>query len=203
MHHIMARFWWILALRGVLGILLGLTAITWILELNGMNADVFGLSAFLRPAALLATVILLLGLYAFIDGLFAVLLGVQDYGDGRRWWTLIIEGTVSIGLGIATWMKPEATVLVLLYLVAGWALLTGVLEVLQAVDIHEYKERRAPLYLAGVCSILFGVAIFSLRVGGATLVWWVALYAFTFGIPLLVLAIRLRHFQKLYPHGKD
>ena len=201
-HHIMARFWWILALRGALGILLGLTACAWLLNLNGMNVDLFGLSAFLRPAALLATVILLLGLYAFIDGLFALLLGVQDYGEGRRWWSLIIEGLVSVSLGLLTWFKPESTVLILLYLVAGWALLTGVLEILQALDLNEYKERRGPLYFAGICSMVFGISVFSFRVGGDLLVWLVSLYAFAFGIALLVLAFRLRHFRKLFPHKK-
>lgn len=199
-HHIMARFWWILALRGALGILLGLTAGAWLLKLSGMNVDLFGLSAFLRPAALVATIILLLGLYAFIDGIFALLLGAQDYGEGRRWWTLIIEGVVSVSLGLLSWLKPESTILVLLYAVAGWALLTGGLEIWQAFDLNEYKERQGPLYFAGVCSMVFGVLVFSFRVGGETLIWLVALYAFAFGVPLLILAFRLRHFRILYPH---
>ena len=200
MHHIMARFWWILALRGALGVLLGVTACAWLLSLSGTNVDLFGLSVFLRPAALVATIILLLGLYAFIDGIFALLLGAQDYGGGRRWWTLIIEGVVSISLGLLTWLKPGSTVLVLLYGVAGWALVTGGLEIWQALDLNEYKERRAPLYFAGVCSMVFGALVLSFRVGGETLIWLVALYAFAFGMPLLVLAFRLRHFRNRYPH---
>lgn len=119
MHHIMAKFWWILAARGILGILLGLAAIGWIITLNGYYPDGFGLSLFAKWATIVATLVLVLGLYAFLDGLFAILLGVQDYGDGRRWWALIMEGLLSIELGILAWLKPESAVLVLLYWVAG------------------------------------------------------------------------------------
>ncbi len=194
MHHIMAKFWWILAVRGILGILLGLVSIGWIIALNGYYPDGFGLSLFAKWATIVATLVLLLGLYAFLDGFFAVLLGAQDYGDGRRWWTLIVEGILSIGLGVLTWLKPDSVLLMLLYWVAGWAFLTGFLEIFQAFDLNEYKERRRPLFFAGLCSVVFAVLILAFREGGITLVWLMGTYAFAFGIPLLVFAFRLRSF---------
>jgi len=196
MHHIMAKFWWILAVRGILGVLLGLASFAWILALDGYYPDVFGLSLFAKWVSILATLVLLLGFYAFIDGLFAVLLGVQDYGKGRRWWALIVEGFLSIGLGVFTWIKPEIAVLFLLYWIVAWALLTGILEIVQANALNEYEDRRRPLLFAGLSSVLFGVLILFFHVSGIALVWLMAFYAFASGIPLLVLASRLRGFAR-------
>ena len=197
MHHIMAKFWWLLALRGALAVLLGLTAVAWILQSDGLSLNLLGLDAFFHPAATVATLILLLGLYAFSDGLFSFLLGVQDYGDGRRWPALILEGLVSLAIGVWAWIHPGTAVLVLLYWVAGWALLTGALEVRQALDLNEYKERTLPLFLAGLVSGAFGFLLFFFtRIGGEGLVWLFGFYGISFGAAFLALAFRLKPFAQ-------
>jgi|SRR5579871_172833 len=192
MHHIMAKFWWILALRGVLGVILGLVALVWIWNLEIMPLDLFGPGLSFKPAAVVATLLLLISLYAFIDGLFALLLGVQDYGEGRRWGTLAAEGMVSMVLGLSIWFWPGAT-LALLYGITVWAVVTGVLEVLQGLDLNEYRERRGPFFLEGLCSIVFGLAI-SLFHTGVTLAYLLGAFAFLSGIPLMVLALCLKTF---------
>jgi uncharacterized membrane protein HdeD (DUF308 family) len=194
MHHIMARFWWILALRGLLGILLGLAALVAIGSIESTPMDLFGLGIFFKPAAVVATLLLLIGLYAMVDGLFAFLLGIQDYGEGRRWGSLAGEGMVSMVLGLSIWIWPGAT-LFLLYGITAWAVVTGILQILQGLDLNEYKDRRGPFFLAGLCSIAFGLAI-ALFHSGLTLAWLMGTFAFLSGVPLLVLAVRLRHFAK-------
>jgi uncharacterized membrane protein HdeD (DUF308 family) len=199
MHHIMAKFWWILALRGILGILLGIASLVWIWDLSRPAVDVFGLSLFIRPAAIAGTLIVMLGLYAFMDGIFSILLGSQDYGDGRRWGALIVEGILSIGLGLVAWLKPEVAAPSLLYWITAWAVATGLMEIIQASDLNEYKERKRPLLFAGICSMAYGVSVLYLRMGGSSLVWATGLYAFLFAMPLLALAFRLRSFVRSSP----
>jgi len=200
MHHIMTKFWWILALRGILGILLGLTALFWIVNLETIPIDIFGTALLFKPAAIVATLLLLIGLYAFIDGLFAFLLGIQDYGDGRRWGALVAEGMASMALGLSIWAWPAAT-LALLYGITAWAVATGILEVLQGLDLNEYKERRGPFFVEGLCSIGFGLAIAMFHTG-VTLAYLLGAFAFLSGLPLLVLALRLRHFVPSRRAGK-
>lgn len=194
MHHIMSKFWWILALRGLLGVLLGISAILWILYLDQPKPDLFGLSYILGQMVIAASIVLLLGAYAFIDGAFAFLLGIQDYGNGRRWGSLVVEGLMSIGLGLLTWIKPHPAAIVLLYWTAAWALFTGFLEVLQGFEQHEYKDRRKLFLVAGTCSVVFGVLLAVGRDSGQALIWFMGAYAFLFGWPMLVLAFRLRHY---------
>lgn len=194
MHHIMARFWWILAVRGILGLLLGATAMAWIWSLDRPSLDWLGWALF-KPTAIVVSLIFFVGLYAFMDGLFAVVLGVQDYGDGRRWGAMIIEGVVSVLLGLSTWFWPSA-IFALLYGICVWAVLTGILEIAQGLDLNEYKERRGPFFLEGICSIFFGAAI-ALFHSGVTVVWLMGGFAFLSGIPLTILALRLRPFSKV------
>jgi len=200
MHHIMARFWWILALRGGLGILLGLASLGWILILGGFRPDLFGSTLFAHWAGILGTLILLLGMYAFLDGAFSVILGAQDYGEGRRWWALVGEGIISLALGAAVLLKPDLAAMTLLYWLAAWALLTGILEIRQAFNWAEYEQRRTPFFFAGLCSLFFGLMVLLVGAGGIPLVWLTAAYAFASGIPLMVLALRLRRYAKAYPH---
>ena len=194
MHHLMAKFWWILFIRGLLGVVLGLAAAAWLVTLSQPTVDLFGLNLFFRQAALIASLLLVLGLYAFLDGAFALILGFQDYGDGRRWPSLIVEGILSVGLGVFAWLKPDLAALVLLYWIAAWALFTGLLEIMQGFELNEYRDRRKPFLFAGFISALFGFCILCFHTAGAQLIWLMGTYAFFFGIPLLVLGLHLRRF---------
>jgi uncharacterized membrane protein HdeD (DUF308 family) len=191
MHHIMAKFWWILAVRGIFGMMLGLLAFAVLISLECQSQGPFG-----TTAATVLILIILLGLYAFWDGLFSIVLGVQDFGDGRRWWALILEGVLTMGLGLLAWIMPGKAILVLLYWIAAWALGTGLLEILQGLDLNEYKERRRPLFWAGFCSMIFGFLVLAELSAGVTLIWLIGGYSLSFGLCLLVLAFRLRHFAQ-------
>ncbi|HVZ81539.1 MAG TPA: DUF308 domain-containing protein [bacterium] len=197
-HHIMAKFWWILSGRGVLGILFGAGSLFWAVRLEEGPNDLFGLSIFLRPVSILATLLLMLGCYAFLDGLFSLVLGAQDFGGGKRWNSLLVEGSLSIALGIWTWIQPEKGALVLFYWIASWSLLTGALEIHQSLDLTEYRDRKRSLLMAGAVSMLYGTSIFLFHPSGIRLVVLTGLFALLFGIPLLVLGLRLRRFT----HGK-
>jgi uncharacterized membrane protein HdeD (DUF308 family) len=197
MYHLMTKFWWILALRGILGILLAGLAFALLIWTNTQSSDVFGVFVFAKMATVVSSIILLLGLYALIDGLFSIILGIQDYGDGRHWKTLILEGFLSIALGLAALLWPNNAVMALLFWVAAWAVVTGALEIQEGFDLNEYKERRPIFLIGGICSILFGISVIYLRVSGLELVEVIGAYAFVFGILLLIMAYRLRHFSKM------
>ena len=196
MHRPLSKFWWILAFRGILGILLGLAALGWIAAISGfLGTSIWNATFQVTDAGVLAAILIILGAYAFLDGGFAVGLGIQNFGEGRRWWVLIVEGLLSIGLGVFTWAAPNLSVLLLLYWIALWAVITGILEIVQAFHLHNYQGRRKPLIWAGVSSVIFGALILYPGVGGSALVWLIGLYALIFGISLLMFALRLKHFH--------
>lgn len=81
----------------------------------------------------------------------------------------------------------------LLYVVAIWAILSGVVEVIAAVVLRREIEGEWVLFLVGVLSVALGVAMAVLPgVGVLSLIWLVGLYALAIGVAMIVLAFRVR-----------
>jgi uncharacterized membrane protein HdeD (DUF308 family) len=180
---LLTRHWWLLVVRGVLGILFGILALVW-------------------PGATIAALVLLFGVYAIVDGvatLYAAITGREGADRGRRpasgghrvW--LTIEGLLGIGAGLVAFFWPGITALVLLWVIAFWAILTGVMEVAAAIRLRREMDNEWLLGLAGVASVLFGILLLVLPGAGAlALIWLIGVYALVFGVILIVLGLRLR-----------
>lgn len=170
----LARNWWVLALRGVFAIIFGILALVW-------------------PLTALITLVLLFGAYALVDGVFAVIAGIASIGRDQRWWAMLLEGLAGIIIGLLTFFWPGNTALILLYFIAAWALITGVLEIVAAIQLRRLITNEWMLILGGVLSIIFGVLLFAFPGSGAlSLVWLIGIYAIIFGISMIALAFRLR-----------
>jgi len=176
---LLARNWWLVALRGVAGI-------------------IFGILAFVMPGITLATLILLFGIYALVDGVLDVIAAVRGgRRQEERWWALLIEGLVGIAAGIVALARPGLTAVVLLYLIAAWAIVTGVFELVAAFRLRHRITGELWLALSGVASIVFGVLIAMFPGAGAlAVVLWIGAYAIVFGALLLGLAFRLRRWHE-------
>ena len=176
MLQLLARRWWALALRGVIAVL-------------------FGLLTFFIPGVTLISLVLLFGFYAILDGTFDIVSAMKAPGHH---WPLLVEGIVGIVAGIVTFMWPGITAMVLLYLIAFWAILTGVLEIVAGIRLREVIANEMLLILMGVISTLFGILIIIFPGAGAlAIIIWIGAYAVVFGIILIVLAFRLRSFCQL------
>lgn len=181
---ILARNWWAIALRGVFAIIFGVLALIW-------------------PGITLGALILLFGAYVLVDGIFAVVAALRQVGDRPRWWTLLIEGLLSIGAGVIAFVWPGLTALALLYLIAAWAVVTGVVEIIEAIRLRAEIEGEWLLGIAGVASIVFGLLLFGFPGSGAlAIVWLIGIYAILFGIALIALGLRLRSLLQL-AYGPD
>lgn len=114
----------------------------------------------------------------------------------RHHWALILEGVVGIVAGILTLGWPAITARVLLYLIAFWAIFTGVLEIAAGIRLRRALANELLLILMGVLSLLLGFFIIIVPSAGAlAVVLWIGAYAFVFGIMLIALAFRLRGFR--------
>jgi len=174
---VLTRNWWALALRGIFAVLLGLAALV-------------------LPGVTLAVLVALFGAYAFVDGVLAIIAGVRAAERHERWWSLVLKGLAGIVAGIVAFVWPAVTALALLYLIAGWAIVTGVLEIVAAVHLHRAHGEWL-LILNGVLSILFGfIVIVWPGAGLLTLLWMIGVYAIVFGAGLLFLAFRLRNLHR-------
>ena len=126
-----------------------------IMALRGLAAVIFGLLALVWPEITVLALVLVFGAYAFVDGVFALVAAVrgrQLAGGSRAW--LVLEGLLGIGAGIVAVVWPDITALALLWVIAFWAVLTGVLEI--APDPAAPRSTTSGCWPSRVLSIVFG-----------------------------------------------
>ena len=173
MLHFMARNWWLLVLRGVFAILFGVFAFTW-------------------PGITLGTLVLMFGVYAFADGILAFV-AAFSHSTGRPWWILALEGLFSIAAAMAAFLYPGITAVVLLFVIAFWAIVTGVVEIAAAIQLRREIEGEVWLGLAGLASVLFGLTLLAQPgVGALAVVWLIGAYSMLIGILLVALGFHVK-----------
>ena len=171
LRHIVAGHWWILLVRG-------------------LAAMLFGVLAFVWPGLTLASLVLLYGAYCLVDGIIEL-----TGGFGGGFWQALILGVVSIFAGIATFVYPGLTAMVLLFLIAAWAVVRGIFEIIVAIEYRKVIEGEWMLIGAGLLSIAFVVFLFLYPGAGAlSVVWLLGIYAFVFGALLTALSFRVKSF---------
>jgi uncharacterized membrane protein HdeD (DUF308 family) len=160
---------------------------------RGVLAILFGLMAILWPGVTLTVLILLFGVYVLVDGVLNVVGRFMVRERDDRWWVRLLQGVRGILVGLLTFVWPGTTALVLLYFIAAWELLTGVMEIITAIQLRRVIENEWRMILSGAASIIFGLILFLFPGAGAlSLVWPIGAYAIGFGILRLLLAFRLR-----------
>jgi uncharacterized membrane protein HdeD (DUF308 family) len=173
MVHALAKNWWLLLLRGIAAIIFGLLAFAW-------------------PGLTLLTLILFYGAFALVDGVLAIVAAVTGGVPGSRWW-LAIVGLLGIAAGLLTFLTPGLTALVLLFFIAGWAIVTGVFEIIGAIKLRKEIDNEWLLILGGIISVLFGVGMMLAPGAGAlALVWVIGAYSVVMGVIFVALAFRLK-----------
>ena len=170
----LARWWWTFMLRGVVAI-------------------AFGAVAFMAPGFGIGLLVGLFATWALIDGVNSLLTGIRTRGQDRSWWIEILEGVAGVAAGVIALVLPAFAAEILILLIAAWAIVTGIFEIVLAYRLRKAIAGEVWMALAGVASILFGVVIFLFPAAGAlSVVWLIGSFAIAFGVFLVMLGWRLR-----------
>jgi uncharacterized membrane protein HdeD (DUF308 family) len=172
----------------------------WVLALRGLAAVIFGVLAFIWPGITLLSLTLLFGAYALAHGILALVMAFKAPKGQPHSGSLIFEGVVSIVAGMLAFMWPGLTTLTLLFLIAAWAILNGVLEIVAAIRLRKEIRGEWLLVLAGILSLAFGLLILAWPGAGAlAVVFWIGSFAIVFGAMLIGLAFRMRRWRSEAP----
>jgi uncharacterized membrane protein HdeD (DUF308 family) len=165
----------------------------WMFALRGLVAVIFSILAFTQPEQALQALVLVFGAFALVDGTLAMFAGIASHRYFERWWAVLLEGLTGVVFGLLTFFWPNITALALLYFIAAWALITGIFEIVAAIQLRRVITGEWMLILGGLLSILFGFLLVVFPGAGAlSVVWLIGIYAVIFGISEIVLAFRLR-----------
>ncbi|HTO11528.1 MAG TPA: DUF308 domain-containing protein [Candidatus Binatia bacterium] len=176
----LVRNWWMMAIRGGLAIVFGLTVLMW-------------------PDITLSHIVVLFGVYAMLDGGWTGAAAVRASAAAFEAWPLLIEGLASIALGLLALMWPTVP-RELVYVLAGWGLATGALELLAARSLPRSRPAAWLLGTAGASSLFLALLVLVLPYASVDFVSRViAAYAQVFGVALLLAAL---DFPRGRPSGR-
>jgi uncharacterized membrane protein HdeD (DUF308 family) len=174
MHRILEQNWWVIALRGILGIL-------------------FGLVALFFPGVTILSLVLLFSAYMLVDGAFSIAGAIRSMGRNERWGWMLLNGIWSILTAIVAFLWPGLTAIVFVLIIAAWSIVSGALMLTAAYRMRRGAGARGWLIFGGILSVLFGVLlVIAPLMGAIVLTWWVGAYVLVLSIFMLVVAFNLR-----------
>jgi uncharacterized membrane protein HdeD (DUF308 family) len=171
---VICRRWWVLLIRGLAAIALGICAIVW-------------------PGITLVVLVFLFAAFTIVDGVAGIMLGIRGEADGTVWWTMVVLGALAIVAGIVAFAWPGLTLLVLLTIVGVSAIIRGVFEIVAAIRLRKVIDDEWILGLSGAMSILFGgLILWRPDVGLLAIALLIGAYMLALGILAVALSLRLR-----------
>ena len=174
----------------------------WIVA-RGVAAIVFGLSALFAPGITWVVLMSFFSAYALMGGVAAIVTALsRETRADRPWGLLLMEGIMGIAVAVLWVVWPTATSLAFIYVLGGWAVVSGILEIGTAIRLRRAIQGEWMLGLAGVLSIALGATVWLWPLAGAlALVWWIGAYAIVFGALIIAVGLHLRRLKGGRPAG--
>lgn len=174
----LAANWWVVLVRGILAVLMGILAI-------------------MMPGITLMSLLFVYGVFVISDGIAAIWIGFQARHERRIWWEMVVCGVLAIMAGLAVSFWPGLTAMVFVMLIGIFAIARGIFEIIAAIQLRKVIDDEWMLVVSGVVSILFGGMLVAKPGEGAiAMVLLIGAFMIAVGAMTIGLAMRLRHVSK-------
>ena len=184
----LVKNWWLIALRGLVALILGIIMLA------------------MQPVAAAAFLVIFIGAYALVDGIFALTVGIINRPPHRDRGWLITEGRSGVLAGIAILASPLLAGVFIMYFIAFWAIFTGLMEFVFAIGQWKQIPDAWLILLNGIFSVALGTLILvNIAVGATLIVLMIAIYLVIFGVLLIAMGFSLKgaDIDKLGQSGLD
>lgn len=170
-----------------------LTRYSWAMIIRGIIAILFGVLALFWPDITIELLVFLFAFYVLFDGIIAIIAAISSMAHHKQWWAFLLEGLLGIAAGIFALILPAVTLFVLIYIIAAWAVITGLMEIIAVFSVGWDEGTKLLIGLAGLVSIILGLIIF-LYPSASLLVlsWLIGIYALLFGILLMIFGVQVK-----------
>ena len=164
---------------------------------RGIVDILFGLMLIMSPVFSLFTIAIFFGILTFGDAVVGIVHGIAGGERGKSWWEMILLGLLGLAAGLITIFWPHITILIMLYIIAWWAIFRGIFEIIAAVRLRKVIQGEWFLLLSGTAAIGFGFIIFfSPRIGALSLMLILGWYMIWLGLLSISFAFELRRVHK-------
>ena len=161
--------------------------------LRGVLAIIFAFLCFTGPIGTAWALTLFWGAFVLVQGFVSLAAGWQVHKSGMRWWPYLLFGLLGIVAGAVVFVWPQISMLVLVYVIAFWAVFGGISEVMAAIRLRKVIKNEWALVLSGIVSIIFGILVWIEPFEGlVALVWLIGAFTLCMGIISFALAWNLR-----------
>ncbi len=103
----------------------------WWLLIGGIAGVIVSLIVFFWPGVTSLVMFYFIAAWAFITGIFEIVSGFM-----QRAWLLVLAGILSVILGIIFFAHPVAGILSILWLLAAFAVVSGIVQIVHAFQIR-------------------------------------------------------------------
>ena len=175
--HLLKQVWSVVLTRGIIAILFGIVAVIW-------------------PGITVWALVIVFGIYTLVDGIMLATHAIRDRAHLQSWGVLLFAGVVSIGVGLIAMFWPTITTIALLYVIAFYAIVFGVLG-MAAAFTHRASSGWGWSLASSAVSVIFGlVLVFFPGTSITSLAVIAGIWAIIFGILMLFIAFRARALGK-------
>lgn len=175
----------------------------WMIAVRGFLAMMFGITIFIWPDVTLSMIVVIFGVYAIADGAWAIAAGVHASQRIIDTWPIWLEGVVSVALGVLALIHPFFS-REILWELAAWGVATGALEMIMAASVPRSRPAHLLLITGAVSSHFLAILLVILPyAGGAVATSILIAYAEVFGIVLVLAAMDFarQHGQMVARHS--
>jgi uncharacterized membrane protein HdeD (DUF308 family) len=162
------------------------------LILLGILAVIVGIIAIAWPGVTILALVILFAIYAFTDAALQAARAFSSRSAGPVLGHLLL-GLIDLAAGVIAVIWPAPTALVLVIVVAAWALAGGFAEIFAGFGSRETAGTRALFIITGLVSVAFGIVLFARPGAGAvTLALLFGLYTMIYGFSQITAGVQLR-----------
>jgi uncharacterized membrane protein HdeD (DUF308 family) len=172
---IAAKYWWLLLVRGIILVLLGIAIFAW-------------------PHATLTVFVVFFAAYLIIDGIASIVQGFSQRRDGEPSGWSFAQGILAIAFGIAVLAWPDTIGKILMVIVGVWAILAGIAGIAAGFRMKQVPGSGWVWFLAwGILALIFGIALIANPAAGIlSILWLVALWAILAGVVFIIASFFVR-----------
>ena len=114
----------------------------WSLVVVGLLGIAAGIVTFLWPGMTALVLLMFIAAWAFVMGIFQIIAAFRLRKEIQNEWLLAISGILSVLFGIIMFVQPGAGALAVIWVIAAYAIVFGILLIWLGLRLKKRSERR-------------------------------------------------------------